>query len=268
MKLLASYSSTLIITIVALLSSGCSTSNVFQQRGDLAASKGYFEGDIQIERGRPRPIIDGLGRAAGIPNRIGLGDHRVDNHSISEDTEQQVVQYLKDQHLDSVLIRSNQYDPIGELKRIRQNQNIRPAWKLTAGSYNWLKYTLLPGRIFGGDWYNPYSQTLNLYSDVAPLAISRAAYAQDIQSRVNPGAYAALSEIPGVGLKHETTATRLTIDWYTRQRPDQLEAANDILTSNYGASWGGQLGNLVPYGAVAGRLAGGLVGQAANAVRK
>ena len=223
---------------------------------------------VNIVRGKPRPVIDGLGKVFGIPNRIALGDPRVDNHSISFETERQVSQYLQDHQLDSVLVRSNQYDPVGEWKRMVANKNIRPVWKLTAGNYNLLKYTLLPGRITGGDWYNPYSETLNLYSDVAPLAVSTAAYAQDIQSRTNPGAYAALKEIPGVGLKHDTTATMLAIDWYANQHPDQLESAENVLYPNYGASWGGQLGSFLPYGGVVGRLAGGLVGRAANEVRK
>ena len=250
------------------LLSGCSTFNAFEQRSDLGLRQRRALSDTKIVRGKPRPVVDGLGRVFGIPNQIALGNRRVDNHSVSQETEQQVLQYLHDQELDCVLVRVNQYDPVGEWKRMVGNKSIRPGWKLTVGNYNLLKYTLLPGRITGGDWYNPYSQTLNLYSDVAPLAVSSAAYAQDINSRVNPGAYAALKEVPGVGLKHDTTATNLTIDWYTNRNPDQLEFAEGVLYPNYGASWGGQIGAFLPYGGVIGRLAGGLAGQAANAVRK
>ncbi len=256
------------IALIACVTVGCSTFNAFEQRPDLGLNQSRSLHDISIARGKPRPVIDGLGKVFGIPNQIALGNPRVDNHSISYETEQQVAQYLRDQQLDFVLVRANQYDPVGEWKRMVANKNIRPVWKLTAGNYNLLKYTLLPGRITGGDWYNPYSETLNLYSDVAPLAVSTAAYAQDVQSRINPGAYAALKEIPGVGLKHDTTATMLAIDWYAQQHPDQLESAENILYPNYGASWGGQIGAFLPYGEVLGRLAGGLAGRAANAVRR
>jgi len=256
------------VALVACTLSGCSTFNAFEQRADLGLRPNRYIGEARIERGAPRPIVDGLGKVFGIPNQIALGNPQVDNHSISPETEQQVLQYLHDQQLDSVLVRANQYDPFGEWKRMVANKNIRPVWKLTAGNYNLLKYTLLPGRITGGDWYNPYSQTLNLYSDVAPLAVSSAAHAQDIQSRVNPGAYAALKEIPGVGLKHETAATMLAIDWYANRHPEQLESAKNVLYPNYGASLGGQIGAFLPYGEVLGRVAGGLVGRAANTVRK
>ena len=248
--------------------SGCSTFNAFEQRSDFGLQQNGLSGDVRIVRGQPRPVVDRLGKVFGIPNQIALGNPRVDNHSVSYETEREVSQYLRDQQLNSVLVRVNQYDPVGEWRRLVANKNIRPAWKFTVGNYNLLKYTLLPGRITGGDWYNPYSQTLNLYSDVAPLAISSAAYAKDLQSRVNPGAYAALKEIPGVGLKHETTATKMAIDWYAQQHPDQLESVENILYPNYGASWGGQIGSFLPYGQVIGRLAGGLTGRAANALRK
>ena len=133
---------------------GCSTFNAFEQRAD-SRYEGQLQaiGEIQVERGKPRPVVDGLGRVFGIPNQIALGDRRVDNHSVSQETEQQVLNYLHDQQLDSVMVRINQYAPLDEWKRMVANKNIRPIWKLTAGNYNLLKYTLIPGRITGGDWY-------------------------------------------------------------------------------------------------------------------
>lgn len=268
MNLAVRSSTTIAALLLVCTIGGCSTFNVFdQKRPGTISSRNHGHG-VQIARGKPRPVVDAVGRLFGTANQLALGNRLVDNHAISPATEHQVVQYLQDQQLNSVLVRVNQYDPLGELKRTFVNRDIRPAWKFSVGSYNWLKYTLLPGRIMGGDWYNPYSQTLNMYSDVAPLAISRAAYAQDIQSRANPGAYAAISEIPGLGLRHETVATQLAIDWYSNKRPEQLAAAKDVLYPNYGASWGGQLGAFIPYGEIPGRIAGGLAGRFANSVRK
>jgi len=75
--------------------------------------------------------------------------------------------------LNSVLVRSNQYAPLDEFKRMVANDRIRPVWKSTFGTFNLLKYTLLPGRLVGGDWYNPYSNSLHIYSDNPTIAISR-----------------------------------------------------------------------------------------------
>ena len=172
---------------MAFGSTGCATFNAYEQVdqsviGELSA------GQVQIQRGKPRPIIDAAGRLLGLPNRIAIGDARVDNHEVSAETELEIVNYLEQNGLNSVLVRSNQYAPGDELKRMISNNKIRPFWKLTFGGYNFLKYTFLPGRLTGGDWYNPYSDSLHIYSDSSILGIAKATYADDVRRRVNPGA--------------------------------------------------------------------------------
>ena len=46
----------------------------------------------QIERGQPRPTLDGIGWVFGIPSKIVLWDRRVDNHSLSPETEAAIAQ--------------------------------------------------------------------------------------------------------------------------------------------------------------------------------
>jgi len=151
--------------------SGCSTFNAYEQVDPQFAR--YSHGRVQIQRGHPRPAIDALGRVLAIPNRIALGDSLVDNHNVSPQTEMQITNYLEQNGLSTVLVRSNQYAPLSEYKRMVTNTKIRPIWKATFGNYNLLKYTLLPGRLLGGDWYNPYSDSLHVYSDTPVVAISR-----------------------------------------------------------------------------------------------
>lgn len=246
--------------------SGCSTFNAYEQVDPQFAR--YSHGRVQIQRGHPRPAIDALGRVLAIPNRIALGDSLVDNHNVSPQTEMQITNYLEQNGLSTVLVRSNQYAPLSEYKRMVTNTKIRPIWKATFGNYNLLKYTLLPGRLLGGDWYNPYSDSLHVYSDTPVVAISRAAYAQDINTRVNPGAYAAIKDVPLAGLGHETTATKLALRYYENQTPEQYEAARDLLYPSLGASYGGQLASFVPYGDVVGRLVGGGLGRLTNKVQR
>ena len=251
-----------------LAASGCSTFNALEKRSFVNDSQSVqLSGQqVEVQRGRPRPIIDAAGRFFGLPNRLAIGVNEIDNHSISQATEMEIINYLEQNRLESVLVRSNQYAPLGELKRMVANDRIRPIWKSTFGTYNLLKYTLLPGRLLGGDWYNPYSNSLHIYSDVPTLGIARAAYAQDVQTRVNPGAYAAIKDIPFAGLSHETTATQLALQWY-EDKPNEIEAAREILLPSYGASVGGQLGSFVPYGEVFGRVLGGGAGQIASKIR-
>ena len=251
---------------LVLSSIGCSTFNALEKHEIIYDSPATQIQPVQIQRGRPRPIIDAAGKFFGLPNRIAIGKSCIDSHSVSHATEMKITNYLEQNNLNSVLIRSNQYAPLDEFKRTLANDRIRPIWKSTFGTYNLLKYTLLPGRIVGGDWYNPYSNSLHVYSDVPTLAISRAAYAQDLQTRVNPGAYAAIKDIPFAGLSHETTATQLALQWY-EDKPEEIAAAREVLLPSYGASVGGQIASVVPYGEVVGRLLGGGAGRIASEIK-
>ena len=211
-------------------------------------------------------MIDSAGRLFGVPNRIAILDRRVDNHDVSIQTESELTQYLQQNGLNEVLVRVNQYDPLGEWKRLVANRRIRPFWRFSIGTFEMLKYTLLPGRVLGGDWYNPFTDTINLYSDLPEFAISEAAYAMDVRSRKNPGAYAALKEIPFVGLSHETRSTEATLNYFSQQDSERYEEARNILIPNYGADWGGQIAAFLPYGNVIGRIVGGATARAAEVV--
>ena len=46
-------------------------------------------------------------------------------------------------------------------------------------SYYAVFYTIFPGRVFGGDRYNPFTNTINLYSDHPSIALHEAAHAKD-----------------------------------------------------------------------------------------
>ena len=163
-------------------------------------------GEPQFEYGKPNSIVDGIGRLFSIPSKIILWDRRVDNHSISDETLLKLKIYLMTNGLEEVKVRVNQYDPIGELKRTVDNLSIGIIWRYTGGLVTWLYYTLLPGRIFGGDNYNPFSHTINLYSDVPEIALHEGAHAKDFTNRKYRGTYAFLGLIP-VSYTHLTLPT-------------------------------------------------------------
>lgn len=244
----------LLVSLMILCSSGCASFNAF----DATQRVPDESVPLSIVRGEPNVVLDTTGRLFGIPNRLAILDRRVDNHDISAETESELTQYMQQNGLNEVLVRVNQYDPIGEWKRLVTNRRIRPFWRATFGTYGMLKYTFLPGRVLGGDWYNPFTDTINLYSDLPEFAISEAAYAADVRSRLNPGAYSSLKEIPFVGLSHETRSTEATLEHFGQlDDQDRYEQARDVLIPNYGADWGGQIASFLPYGTVIGRIIGG-----------
>jgi hypothetical protein len=236
-----------------------------------------------IERGEPRPVIDGIGWVFGIPARIVLWDWRVENHRVSADTELAVVDYLDDNDLDHVKVRLNQYRPLDDWRRLTKNRTVGWPYRYTLGVLSVAGETIFPGRLFGGilggDHYNPYTATVHVFSDVPALAIQQAAKAKDFTRRRYPGTYALARNVPILDLWPETNATGDTLAYVQRLgTPDLEKEAYRILYPSYGASMAGAFDRFVPgpvmlpvyagtvvAGHVAGRSRAGKVSESTNA---
>jgi hypothetical protein len=164
-------------------------------------------GEAQIERGRPAPVLDTVGWVIGIPAKIIMLDRHVDNHDISPETETAIGEYLARNDLDRVKVRVNQYDPGGEWRRLVHNESVAWPLRYTVGTLSVVGYTVLPGRVFGGDGYNPFTNTISLYSDVPSLALYEGGYSKDYAQREYKGLYAVGHIVPGVGLWQDVQAS-------------------------------------------------------------
>ncbi|MDB5337884.1 MAG: hypothetical protein JWN70_3503 [Planctomycetaceae bacterium] len=217
-------------------------------------------GAVVVEAGQPRPIIDGVGWVLGIPSKLILWDRRVDNHNVSPATQAAIVEYLDQNDLQDVCVRVNQYAPLEEWKRLRENRQVSAGWRYTAGLLSLAGYTVLPGRLFGGDRYNPYTNSVYVYSDIPALAMVGGGYAKDIHNREYPGTYAVVNELPVVSMWHETIATNDVLSYLQQQESlSELQAGYKILHPYYGSQVGGAAQNLIGVGPVF-QVAGAVVG--------
>ncbi len=223
--------------------------------------------DVSIEYGQPNNVLDPIARAASAPGRWLAMDKKVNRHELSGETLAKVKSYLERNDLTDVHVYINHYDPAGQWHRLRANTRVAPVWRYSIGVVSWVGYTVLPDRIFGGDRYNPYTNTLHLNSDVPAIALGEAAFAKDIHARRFPGAYAAINELPIVTIWHEVRAVGDVVsyardqhDWeverqsyrllYPRMGLQTLSAASPLVS----VWWGGPLLGLG--GAAVGRVAG------------
>ena len=219
---------------------------IVRQRNNLPPNL-IADGEPMIERGQKRPIIDAFGWVWGIPSKILLWNRHVESHSISQNTELLIQDYLIENDLTEVKVRLNQYRPLDDWRRLTRNKSVAWPWRYTFGAVATLGETAIPGRLFGGDHYNPYTATIHLYSDVPAIAYHEGAHAKDFSNREYPGTYAALYMIPIVPLWHERTATNDVLA-YVRDRNDpalQREAAH-VLYPAYGTYVGNAAGTLLP----------------------
>lgn len=196
----------------------------------------------QIERGTRRPVLDGVGWVFGIPSKIILWDRRVDNHDVSAETEEAIRRYLDDNDLDHVKVAINQYAPLDDWRRLRANKTVGWGYRYTLGALSVAQEAILPGRLFGGDHYNPFTATIHLYSDVPAIALHEGGHAKDFTRRNYPGTYAIAAGLPIVSLWPEAIATGDAIAYAEAHRDADLERESyRVLYPAYGTYVAGAL---------------------------
>lgn len=206
---------------------------------------------VQVEHGANRPVLDMAGRVVSLPKRIVMWDSRVDNHNVSTATVDQVTQYLQQRNVPGMVVRVNQYAPLAEWKRLVKNPNINPVMKFTMGTVRQVRYTMMPGRLFGGDEYNPYTNTLSLYSDAPAIGISEAVYARDVNSRRFPGLFTVTQSLPVLSLVSDTRCTAETLDYLAATgSPSEVAATRRLLYARAGNQVFGDLGRMAPNGSM------------------
>jgi hypothetical protein len=191
-----------VVAFCVLCGSGCAT--LPYRYGNFRPSDAEPPAEIAIEYGQPQKTLDNIAWATGIWSRILFMNSGVNKHELSEKTREKLVAYLEENELEDVLVRVNQYDPKGEWRRLRENKRVAPGWRYTVGLVGLAQYSIIPGRIFGGDQYNPFTNSLYINSDVPAIVLHEAAYAKDVHGRPLPGTYAFLNEIPVVSLWRRT----------------------------------------------------------------
>lgn len=216
-----------------------------------------------IERGRPNLLLDGAGWIVGIPSKLLLWNTKIDSHNVSEQTEQQLRQYLAANGLNDIKVRINQYDPAGEWRRLIENKSIHPGWRYTVGALAVTRYVLLPGRLFGNDEYNPFTNSISLYSDRSTIALREGAHAKSVTEASYRGLYSASMYLPGSPLWIDTYATREVLAYVREAQPELERETYLVLYPAYGARVGQSLMLYLDAGQGQAAQAGfGLVGHA------
>lgn len=248
-----SLTSTCVMLVLLVLVSSCySMEKKYNYGNPYLPSPAFEEGEDQFEEGEPFWIIDKTGHYFfSLPSKLILWNWKMENHEISEETKEYMKKYMKENNLRDVKVRFNQYAPISEWKRLSKNENISGLARYTIGIFSLLSYTFLPERllagILGGDHYNSFTNTINIYSDSVPVVIHEAGHAKDFSLRKNRTAYAMVYAVPLVGtLYHEARASNDAFGYFAEKEDrEQLENAYELLTPAYSTYVGGSIGDLV-----------------------
>ena len=225
----------------------------------------------QIERGRPNVVLDTLGNVLAVIPKILLLDWRFANHTISPDTESYLVRYFEARQsvVGQTHAQLNEYAPHHDLSHLVHNRNVAWPYRATIGLLTTVVIdVILPGRVFPwGDYYNPWTNTMHLYSDDPPITLHEAGHAYDINKRHYKGTYAILYIVPFFDLFFEMQASREAIHYLKEAQDHDMEArAYKVLYPAYGTYVGHYL--LPPIGTVAGVVAGHVIGRSQAAIQQ
>ena len=152
--------------------------------------------------------------------------------------------YLDDNGLKGVYIDIREYDPRQQWQRLIDNDRVSPVWKYTLGSAYHLGYSIFPGRAFGYDRYNPFTNTLSINSARPSNTLFTAGYVKQTYDQRYPGTYVAANLLPIMPLIRDTSI------------------ANDVLTYSHVQQEWRLKQELYPL--VYGRMGGDVVSQATS----
>ncbi len=211
------------------LALGCATTPYpFAAHGETSRTLQLREGEPQFERGVPNAWIDGFGHYFfSLPTKLLLLHWNVINHDIPPEIEETVRTYLHANGLCNTKVRLNQYAPGAEWRRLFANREMPVGWRYTVGVLSVAFYTIFPDRLFagfpfigGGDNYNPFTNTVSIYSGNRPIVLHEGGHAKDftnVENRQWKGVYAGVRALPFIGLPlalwQEAVASNDALSW-------------------------------------------------------
>ena len=236
--------------LILLGGSGCATAPYHYGR-DSEYIVGYRlpTGEPQVTFGAPHGFLDASGWIwpGSLLAKLILWNHKVDSHVVSTQTVMAIQQYLRDNDIRDVKVRINDLQIADEWRRTFQNKAVGPVWRYTIGVLSCVEYTIMPGRFFGGDHYNPYANTVNIYSDIIPVGLHESGHSKDFTQRYYKGWYGFwYAVLPLFNLYPEGKATADALS-YLRAEADreQWKAGYKILYPAYGTYIGGGIGQFL-----------------------
>ncbi len=221
---------------------GCASNTYVYGTGVYGDTSLSPEMEQQVIVGKPNKVLDASDWywPLSLLAKLFLWNRKVDSHEISEETIEELMVYLDKNDLSDVQVLVNAYKPGLQWKRLRQNKEVGAGWRYTLGALSVLLYTILPGRVVGGDHYNAYTNTISIYSDDPSIALHEGGHAKDFNSMKNKGLNAAFYIVPGAALYYEGVATRDTVSYLRNScRDDDEKEAYKTLHPAYGTYIGG-----------------------------
>ncbi|MDX1957960.1 MAG: hypothetical protein SFU98_05275 [Leptospiraceae bacterium] len=224
---------------------------------DTETEKRFFlTEEEQFESGDKYWFIDWPGHYLfSLPAKLYLLNWSFGNHDIDDKTKEIVKKYFKENNIKDVKVRFNQYAPWDEFSRLRKNTKVSPWLRWTLGLINWTIKTIFPERLFaglgvevigGGDYYDPYTNTVHIFSGSTPIALHEGGHAKDFSQTKDKSSYALLRLVPFAALYQEAIATEDAVGYLRKEclLKEERSAYRELIPA-YGTYMGGEMSGFV-----------------------
>ncbi|HTL47618.1 MAG TPA: hypothetical protein VL688_06090 [Verrucomicrobiae bacterium] len=200
-----------------------------------------------IERGWKILPLDLIARLFALPNELLLWNHKLQNRNVSEETLEDLRQYMIYYQLEDVKVRVNKAAFVDEYRRLFTNKKMHWAIRIPFGFLT-TTISLITERILAGDYYNPFNDTIHIFSDITPVVVHEAGHARDFDRQSNRGFYALMRIVPGMDLIQEDEASSSAIKYFIEKGDHATEIeAYKILYPAYGSYIGSYFGFILPF---------------------
>lgn len=176
-----------------------------------------FSKDIQIttdrynfSRDEDFKISQGIGWLASLPRRLFFFDYDVSNGLDSEKTKSVLAMLENDTTLENLTVRVNHNEPLYDTKRLFTDPKVKERNGFLARALIGAGATLgaeLFSELSRGDYYNPMTQSLALYSNVESISLHEMGHHKDFQRFKRDWIYNALRPFAPVTLYQEAKAS-------------------------------------------------------------
>ena len=133
--------------------------------------------------------------------------------------------YLEDNELEALNIEFQIETPKNDWDRLEANAAINPLIKYSLGSLDWLSNAITKPSFWGRNYYDPYTNTMNINSNNTIEIMAEMSYAKIIQRQSCPGLYALGSKLPFISIFAQKQKTNEMIAYAKLKQDWELEKA-------------------------------------------
>jgi len=185
--------------------------------GPLYTKDINFDDEFEIETDRYRIVKDkdmalsrGIGWLVSLPTRLILWDYDMCDGLDEERTKQVLATLENDESLSGITVRINHTSAIEDLKRLFNDPNVLERnsgfARGTLGLLYWLGGDMID-ELRRGDYYNPYTQTVIVYSNVETIPSHEIGHFKDYIRHDRDWWYSLLRVFPPATLYQEARAS-------------------------------------------------------------